>query len=252
MPNNAIFSDSFHFHLYKFTKYKYTDNRSGVILNYLAYMAKGSAKLNTVENETVNISEGDIFFIPNGCKYRSYWYGSPEIEFISLGFVFMPNFDNKHYTPQVIKKDSDAITLMKDIISQPTLDGKLIGKFYTLVGMLIPNMVYRTQNKQLEIIEKAKHLIAVDPTLKVREIARMCAVSESALYSSFKKYSEQSINELKTGVMMKKAEALVVSTDHPIEEISRRLGFSSSSYFRKCFKDHFGMSPREMRKKSGM
>ena len=46
-----------------------------------------------------------------------------------------------------------------------------------------------------------------------------------------------------------RAAELLVSTDDSVEEISRRLSFSSGAYFRKCFKAHFGLSPRALRKK---
>ena len=249
--DDIIFCNSFIFNNYHFMNYKYTDKTEGIPIHYFAYMTKGNAKICT-RDETVYINQGDLFYIPNGCKYRSYWYGDPEIEFISLGFRFMPNFQNKHYEPQVIERDEDAIKAIKEIVEYGTLDGIAIGKFYTLVGALHKKLQHRSVDKDADLIEKVKGLLAEHPDYTVKDIAKACAVSESTLYSAFRKNSDTSMHDVKKSVVMEAAKDLLVSTDHPVEEISRRLNFSSSVYFRKCFKEHFGVSPRQMRKAGGI
>lgn len=251
MENNIIFCESFQFNTFRFINYKYTDSTAGARTNYFAYMTEGHAKI-CGEDETVCIKQGDLFFIPSGCKYRSYWYGSPKIEFISLGFRFLPNFENRHYPVQVIGRDPHAVRMMQDIAAHGAPDAALIGKFYTMVGLLLPSMACRYQGRQTEILDKARRCIAEDPHLKAAEIAKRCAISESALYALFKRHSEKSINEARRAVILERARDLLISTDTPIEELSRALCFSSSAYFRKCFKEYFGIPPREMRKRSGV
>ena len=51
-------------------------------------------------------------------------------------------------------------------------------------------------------------------------------------------------------IVLTRARELLTSTNDSVEEISRRLGFSSGAYFRKCFKKQFGASPREIRRHS--
>ena len=247
MVDDMIFCKSFLFNNYHFMNYKYTDNSAGIYIHYFAYMTKGHAKLCT-KDETVHISQGDTFYIPNGCKYRSYWYGEPEIEFISLGFRFMPNFQNRYFVPQVIAKSENEIEVMREIVQCGAMDSVTVGKFYMLVGRLVQKMQYQYQDRQTELIEKVKYLLALHPDYAISDIAKECAVSESALYSAFRKHSEKSIHEIKKGIIMEASKNLLVSTDYTIEEISRRQNFSSSVYFRKCFKEYFGLSPREMRK----
>ena len=247
MTNDIIFSKSFAFNNFHFKNYKYTDKRSGTDIHYFAYMVRGCAKICTQES-SVSISEGDIFFIPKGCKYQSYWYGNTDIEFISLGFLLLPNFEGRYYAPQVIDCSDEAVRLMYDIGSCTAVSGITVGKLYTLVGMLMQNMAYQPTSRHAELINKVRELIEEDPTITVSDIAKRCAVSESALYTLFKNHSDKSIGETKREVIMEKAKSLLLSCDHPIEQLSRTLGFSSGAYFRKCFKEHFGISPREMRK----
>jgi AraC-like DNA-binding protein len=251
MVNDIIFCKSFDFNVFRFSDYKYTDNSAGIHIHYFAYMTRGRARIST-EKETVLVNAGDVFYIPDGCKYRSYWYGEPEIEFISLGFRFMPNFRNEQYPPQVIEKSEEIVSAMQRIADTGAPDCAAVGEFYTLVGRLMPRMTCRTEGRQAALIERARRLILAHPEYTVREIAKGCAISESALYAAFHKHSEQSISEIRKTVVMEATRDLLISTDLPIEEIGRRMRFSSSTYFRKCFKDYFGISPRELRKSSGI
>ena len=251
MTNDIIFSKSFYFTTYRFLKYRHTDNSGGINKYYLAYMVRGRGR-NSTENETVEISEGDIFFIPNGTKYHSYWYGEPEVEFISLGFTFFPNFEGRFYPTQVIDSRAEAIDIMRRIVDQDTLSAASIGEFYSLVAILLPLMTYKTNSKQGALVEKAKRYIAASPAESVSEIAKALAVSESALYAAFATHSEISINDFKKETVLRRARELLISTDLSVEEISRMLNFSSGAYFRKCFKEYFSTSPRDMRRSGGI
>ncbi len=251
MTNDIIFSKSFYFTTYRFLKYRHNDNSGGINKYYFAYMVRGRGRLST-ENETVEISEGDIFFIPNGTKYHSYWYGEPEVEFISLGFTFFPNFEGRFYPTQAIKGTAEAIDIMKRIAGRDTLNATSIGEFYSLVATLLLIMTYKTSDRHAALVERAKRYIVANPAETVSEVARALAISESALYAAFAVHSEISINTFKKETVLKRARELLISTDLSVEEISRMLNFSSGAYFRKCFKEYFLTSPREMRKSGGI
>ena len=251
MTNDIIFSRSFYFTTYRFLKYRHNDNSGGINKYYFANMVRGRGRL-SAENETVEISEGDIFFIPNGTKYHSYWYGEPEVEFISLGFTFFPNFEGRYYPVQAIKGSTEAIEIMKRLAASECVDATSVGDFYTLAAMLLPDMIYKENGRQAALVERAKRYIAANPTETVRDVARALAVSESALYAAFSAHSDTSINEFKKETVLKRARELLISTDLSVEEIGRMLNFSSGAYFRKCFKDYFSLSPREMRRTGGI
>ena len=55
---------------------------------------------------------------------------------------------------------------------------------------------------------------------------------------------------MKQEILCEKAVQLLTTTDLSVEEISNRLLFSSSSYFRKIFKKYTGKTPRQIRKDS--
>lgn len=129
--NDILFSNSFFFRTLLMDTFHYTDNRCGSPCHYFAYMLSGKSKIVT-DYDTVEICEGDIFYIPNKVSYQSYWYGNPEIKFISLGFLYMPNFDNKSYSLQVIPHGSETetvITLFKTIGNQNNYVPKISADF---------------------------------------------------------------------------------------------------------------------------
>ena len=244
---DAFFSNSFCFRTYRFETYHYTDNRNGICAHFLAYMMEGRCKIVT-EKDTVTIKKGDIFYIPNGCKYQSFWFGEPEIQFISLRFLFLPNFQNTAYPLQVLPHDAKAVELFYRLSGIEALKSSDIGTFYTLVGLLQPGMEQYAKCRTKEIVDRTKEYLIEHPFAGVSELSQNCAISESALYSAFQKASDTTLKGLRNRMIMEKARILLVTTDKSIEEISQELRFSSCSYFRKIFKQHFLVTPREMRK----
>lgn len=246
--NDIIFSNGFMFRTIEFDKFHYTDNRAGAPSHYFAYMISGRCKITTV-SETVEINSGDIFYIPNKCSYQSYWYGNPEIRFVSLGFICMPNFDNKSYPVQVIPNSDNASELFYLLSDKTRLSAADIGVFYTLAGILIPLMKNTTVCRTKEITERTKEYLIQHPFAKTSELAKNCVISEAALYSAFQKSSDITPNQLRNQLLLEKAKDILITTDKSIEYISDMLHFSSTSYFRKKFKLYFNITPKEMRKR---
>lgn len=246
--NDILFSNSFVFRTIVFEKFHYTDNRAGSPSHYFAYMLSGNCKIVT-DTETVTVNEGDIFYIPNKCGYQSYWYGNPKIEFVSLGFMYFPNFEQRTYPSQIIQKDKKTVNLFLSLARKIRPTAADVGDFYTLAGILIPKMYHSPMCRSKEIISKTHTYLLSHPFATSAEMAKNCAVSEAALYAAFSKSSELTPNRLKNRLLLEKAKELLITTDKTIEYISDSLEFSSSSYFRKKFKLHFGITPRNMRKK---
>ena len=124
-----------------------------------------------------------------------------------------------------------------------------IGVFYTLAGMLLPTMSHKSLCRSKEIIERTKDYLSNNPHAKTSEIAKNCAISEATLYSAFHKSSDITLNQLRNTILLEKAKDMLISTDKSIEYISDFMQFSSTSYFRKKFREHFNITPKEMRKK---
>lgn len=249
--NDIIFSNSFHFCTIEFNKYHYTDNRAGTSEHYFAYMLSGKCKIVT-DSKTVELRAGDFLYIPNKCSYQSYWHGEPTVRFISLGFSYMPNIDHKVYYVQSMPHEPNAARLFTELAASDKLTADDIGKFYALTAQLLPMMNCAARCRTKEIVSLSQQYLTLHPNATSAELAKNCAVSEAALYSAFRKASNTTPNELKGRMLLDRAKEMLIETDKPIEHISDTLGFSSASYFRKKFKQYFGITPREMRKSHGI
>ena len=247
MLSDINFSNSFIFRTFTFAKNCRNDNRRGVKVHYFAYLLSGTARL-VADDCTVELSAGDVFYIPNGKRYQSFWYGEPNIRFISLGFGYMPTFGAKSFNIQSIPATDAERELFAKIVARECVSAASVGEFYTLAAMLIDKMTPEKKTGTSDLVSRAELAITRDPSLSVCELARLLAVSESSLYAAFQKHSESSIGEVKRRVVMERARDMLISSDISVESLSEQLGFSSSSYFRKCFRTHFGKSPRQIRK----
>ena len=85
--------------------------------------------------------------------------------------------------------------------------------------------------------------------LRVADAAGVCSCSASHFMRWFRQMTGQSfvafLNEYRLNAV---AEALQ-TTDETVLTIASRCGFENLSYFNRAFKAHFGMTPREYRKK---
>lgn len=86
-----------------------------------------------------------------------------------------------------------------------------------------------------------------DSSLSVETISATLGLSRVQMYRKVKQLTGQSPVELIRLMRLKKAERLLKVTKMTVSEIAYEIGFSSPSYFSKCFKDHFGCQPGEAR-----
>ena len=72
--------------------------------------------------------------------------------------------------------------------------------------------------------------------------------SRSQLYRKIKTLTGVSVNEFIRNVRLEKAKQLIELGSDNINEVSYKVGFSTPSYFTKCFKLKFGHLPTEEKK----
>ena len=84
-----------------------------------------------------------------------------------------------------------------------------------------------------------------NPEMNIDEIADALGLSRSNLYRKIKSLTDYSPNELIRTIRVKYAKQLLNSKAKSISEVAYEVGFSSPSYFAKCFKDFYNESPTE-------
>lgn len=101
-----------------------------------------------------------------------------------------------------------------------------------------------------EIIERLTQLVEENLSNErfgVEELAVAYAVSRSTLLRTIKKHTGLSANQFIKEVRLEQASILLSESEKTIAEISFETGFSSPSYFIKCFREQYGFSPGESR-----
>lgn len=81
--------------------------------------------------------------------------------------------------------------------------------------------------------------------LSVDFLATASGISRSSLYAKIKSLTSMTPNELIQVTRLKKAAVLLAEGKYRVSEIGYMVGFNSSSYFAKCFKNQFGVKPGE-------
>lgn len=79
------------------------------------------------------------------------------------------------------------------------------------------------------------------------ELVREVGMSHSSLNRKLKAISHQNASQFIREIRLKKAKELLVNEDLTVAEISYRVGFGSPTYFNKCFREYFGVTPGELR-----
>lgn len=101
----------------------------------------------------------------------------------------------------------------------------------------------------LDEVTKVVYEHMTDEEFNVDALAEKLNMSRSSLHRKIKNISELTPNDFILLVRLKKAAELLKAGEYRINEIGYVVGFSSSSYFSKSFKKHFGLSPSEFIRK---
>lgn len=86
----------------------------------------------------------------------------------------------------------------------------------------------------------------------VTELAYQTNMSRSNLLRKVKKHSNLSVSQLISQVRLQRGMELLRTTSLNVSEVSHQVGFGSTSYFIKCFREYYGYPPGEVGKKDEM
>ncbi len=109
-----------------------------------------------------------------------------------------------------------------------------------------------TTSLDKEFIEKVLNYINEninDPDLGVEVLASQLHLSRSQFYRKVKTLTGQTANQFLRNIRLQRAKQILEKGHTNISEVSYQVGFSSPSYFTKCFRTQFGMLPTEVEAK---
>lgn len=126
---------------------------------------------------------------------------------------------------------------------------KLYHKFAHEPGMVQPTI--STTDKDAEFIEKINSIIEQhlsNTGFTVDDFSREVNMGRTIFFQKMKGITNYSPNEYIRIIRLKKATELLKTTELNISEIAYEVGFNDPDYFSKCFKEQFGITPRQFRK----
>ena len=150
---------------------------------------------------------------------------------------------------EVYLKKPFSITLLKTHIKQLIQSRKLIfDKYYK--GIINNDLTNSKDKDFISSVLNYVHENIGNTKLNVEFMAKELHLSRSKLYRKIKTATGDSANEFIRKIRLEKAKEYLEQTDKTVSEICYAVGFSSPSYFSKCYKQHFGEIPKKDRKVS--
>lgn len=111
-------------------------------------------------------------------------------------------------------------------------------------------ITYQSQNideKAYQVAEGAKayvHNHYMSPDLTIADISKALLVNQTYLRKMFKSEMNMTLSEYITQYRMERAKSLIKENHLKLAVVAEQVGYSDVSYFSKCFKKYYGVSPK--------
>lgn len=99
----------------------------------------------------------------------------------------------------------------------------------------------RFLKKAVEVVEKYMD----DADLDIEKFSEEMGVSRMQLYRKFEALTNMTVKEFIRNIRLKRAAQLLEQEKITISEVAWAVGFRDLSYFRKCFKEEYGVTPTD-------
>jgi len=127
----------------------------------------------------------------------------------------------------------------------------IFNKYFSLITDIPANV--KTTSLDRDFIDKVLNYIndnIGNPDLNVELLASELNLSRSQFYRKIKALTNQTANEFLRNIRLQKAKQIIEKGNNNISEVCYEVGFSSPSYFTKCFKSYFHILPTEVENKN--
>ncbi len=143
----------------------------------------------------------------------------------------------KPFSTEVLNARIKALLQNRKHLQEAFMKNPLIGATSVAVNKSDKEFI-----KKLDSVVQ-QHL--VNPNFNVEDIAEEFFMSRASFYRKIKGTLDLTPNEYIRAERLRKAALLLKEKNYKINEICYMVGFSSPSYFTKCFHQQFGMLPKE-------
>lgn len=150
---------------------------------------------------------------------------------------------------EVAERQRDELEEQRDKIIEMSLNQKKDSGEATEEDIINGNeKQFRRENEFLTKFLAVVNNHLSDSDLSVEDIGNEMCLSRVQLYRKVKALTGKSPVEIVREERLRRGHQLLADSSLNISEIAYRVGFSSPSYFTKCYKDLFGKSPTDVQK----
>ena len=232
----------------------------------ILYITRGQGTFESELTGIRKISTGDVFiFFPNvwhrfkpdeATGWDEYWvefdgdlinhyrtkeFLHPENPVITIGLL-----------DDIAENYQKIIQLIKD--EKPGFQYIASGILLQILGQLFASKKYHSfEGKIIEnLIRQAKILIMenLHTVISQEDIAKNIGLGYSLYRKKFKEYTGVSPAQYQIQLRVNKAKDLLIASNLPLKEIAHNLGFETTDYFLRLFKQKTGFTPSEFREKN--
>ncbi len=218
----------------------------------IGMIIKGHGCIRTDGTDEIDVFPGDIIVIPYSATYSSKWTGNPNITYITFHFIPENGFSTIIPIQKItgLKHLTDEFVYAYDNFKIPSQSYKILSIFYGVLNDVFSEITISSEKHMNKSIKKALDYLTVNykENITIKELAEISNLSQSRFFAVFKNETGMTPIEYKKRIASRNAEKMLITTDYSIEEISEKLGFNSTSYFRRTFKQFTGKSPSEYKK----
>lgn len=219
------------------------------------------------ENEEFLLESGHLYFI-NGRKllfqqcnksFSTHWlHFIPKDIILHHGLLSMPLVVNFTDTLEIITDYLPNIEIL--ISSTHTSDKEYLMeslRLQTGIQAMIVSLLEQhpwTSSQEIYSIHTIEPAISyikehfTEP-IRLKQLADCCNISPNYFHKIFSKALQTTPANYIFLLRMNAALPLLLNNEHNIKEISYQLGFCDDAYFSRVFKNHYGITPGEYRKK---
>lgn len=213
----------------------------------ILFVTRGQILFRSEEGELVT-KAGSIVLLSKGSHYEAVVkpeFGNTEDYLIN----FETGISTPPVAPVLLTQAADGWyvdffeTLMDRSLRGEDSEFWVRGQLYLLLDRLLRTAPNDPERENL--LRKARELLADDRELPIKQIAKLCGVSESGLRSAFTAAYGCSPLQYRMQNKISRAKYLLESTDLSVYAIAETLHFYDEAYFCKMFRKYTGCSPKK-------
>ncbi|MFE5321589.1 helix-turn-helix domain-containing protein [Paenibacillus sp. NPDC056579] len=133
---------------------------------------------------------------------------------------------------------------------------RVLVKTFLIELFVFLSRCYQSRNKPLsllsgeQVISNVCRMIEIHyaEPLSLQQISKSCCMSVSSFKTKFKQFTGKTFLEYRNDIRLRVAKDLLVQSNLRVTDISSAVGYEDVSFFNKCFRSMYGVSPTEYRK----